>query len=174
MNDLLRALSQVGNLKDLKRAGWLRKGIPDPESVADHSFRTAVLALVLADELGVDAGRLLRLVVVHDLPESEPAVGDITPFCGVDREEKRRRERAAMERLCASLPGGEGTLRLWSEYDEGRTPEAEAAHQLDALEMALQSLEYESRHGVDLSEFRESARRKIRHPALLRILDGFD
>lgn len=171
MSELLPFLSRVGRLKDLRRAGWVRRGIPAPESVADHSFRTAVLALVLADGLGVDAGRLLEMVLVHDLPEGDPEVGDITPFCGVDPEEKRRRERAAMERLCADLPAGDELLRLWLEYDEGRTPEADVAHQLDALEMAIQSREYEAKHGADLSEFRESARKKIRHPALLRLLD---
>jgi 5'-deoxynucleotidase YfbR-like HD superfamily hydrolase len=171
MNVFLAALTQVGGLKELKRAGWVRKGIPDPESVADHSFRTTVLALVFADELGVDSGKLIKLILVHDLPESDPDVGDITPFCGVDREEKRRRERAAMGRLCDRLPNGEELRALWLEYDEGRTPEARAAHELDALEMALQAREYEARHGIDLSEFLASARSKIRHQALLRLLD---
>ena len=171
MSDLLQALTQVGALKSLRRAGWVRKGLIDPESVADHSFRMAILALVFAGDLGVDAGRLLRLVLVHDLPESDPAVGDITPFCGIDRAEKRSRERATMERLGAVLPGGDELLRLWLEYDAGETPEADAAHQLDALEMALQSREYEDVLGTDLSEFRESARARIRHPALLVLLD---
>src|SRR6516162_4869746 len=138
MNDLLSFLSRVGRLKDLRRAGWVRKGLPDPESVADHSFRTAVLALALAEEMGVDPDRLLRLVILHDLPESDPEVGDITPFCGVDRDEKRRGERAAMERLCAGRPE---LLACWLEYDAGETPEARAAHELDALEMALQARE---------------------------------
>lgn len=164
--------TQVGRLKDLRRAGWVRVGLPDVESVADHSFRTALLSLVFGDDLGVDAAKLLKLVLVHDLPESDPAVGDITPFCGVDREEKRRREREAMERLCTGLPRGEELYELWREYDEGTTPEAEIAHQLDAVEMALQAREYEARDGVDLSEFQKSARKKIRHPLLLALLDA--
>src|SRR5262245_30867956 len=103
MSDLLRFLSRVGTLKDLKRTGWLRRDLPDPESVADHSFRTAILALLVGADLGVDTAKLTALVLVHDLPESDPEVGDLTPFCGVGREEKRRRERASMERLCAGL-----------------------------------------------------------------------
>jgi 5'-deoxynucleotidase YfbR-like HD superfamily hydrolase len=171
VNDLLRLLTQVGRLKALRRAGWVRSGLPDPESVADHSFRTAVLALVLAGDLGVDAQRLLSLVLVHDLPESDPAVGDITPYCGVDRDEKRRRERLAMERLCDGVPAGDHLHRLWLEYDDGLTPESRVAHELDALEMALQAREYQARHGADLSEFLDSARGRITHPALLHLLD---
>jgi putative hydrolases of HD superfamily len=174
MCDLLQALAQVGGLKSLPRTGWLRKGIVNPESVAAHSHRAAVMAILFAADLGVDGDRLLRMMIVHDLPESDPAVGDITPFCGVDPDEKRRRERAAMQRLADALPGGDELLRLWVEYDEGQTPEADAAHQLDALEMALQAREYESAWGVDLSEFRASARSKVRHPTLVRLLDQID
>jgi putative hydrolase of HD superfamily len=171
VNNLDRFLTQVSRLKDLRRAGWVRSGLPDAESVADHSFRTAVLVLVLADDLGVDAQRLLSLVLVHDLPESDPAVGDITPHCGIARDEKRRRERLAMEQLCAGVPGGDRLLSLWLEYDQGLTPESRIAHQLDALEMALQAREYQARHDADLSEFLDSARERITHPALLRLLD---
>jgi putative hydrolase of HD superfamily len=176
MTDLLAALLQAGRLKTLRRAGWVRKGLAAPESVADHSYRAALLALMLAPELGVDNDRLIRLVLVHDLPESDPDVGDITPFCGVDRHEKHRRERAAMERLGTSLPGdvGDALRTLWLEYDEGVTPEADVAHQLDALEMALQACEYEMIYEVDLSEFLASARAKIRSPLLVRLLDELE
>jgi putative hydrolase of HD superfamily len=176
MTDHLALLLQAGRLKTLRRAGWVRKGLAAPESVADHSYRSALLALVLGPELGVDTDRLIRLLLVHDLPESDPDVGDITPFCGVDRPEKHRRERAAMERLSADLPADEGDalLALWLEYDEGLTPEADVAHQLDTLEMALQACEYETRDGLDLSEFLASARAKIRSPVLLRLLEELD
>src|SRR6266511_6098631 len=113
MEELLKALSQIGNLKDLPRAGWVREQVPHPESVAEHSFRSMVLALVLGPQLGVDVGKVLCLLLVHDLAESDPAVGDITPFDGVAPEEKHRRESAAMARLCAALPNGEDVLSLW-------------------------------------------------------------
>ncbi|MBI1915489.1 MAG: HD domain-containing protein [Planctomycetes bacterium] len=171
MEELLKALSQIGKLKDLPRAGWMREQVPHPESVADHSFRAMVLALVLGPQLGVDVGKVLRLLLVHDLAESDPTVGDITPFDGVAPEEKHRRELAAMEQLCSALPDGEEVLSLWREYDEGTSPEASVAKQLDALEMALQATEYEQRYGKGLKGFLESARRKIRHPVLVQILE---
>src|SRR5581483_9469226 len=98
MHELLARLSQIGDLKRLPRAGWVRAHVPEAESVAEHSFRAAVLALALAPALGVDTGRLVQLLLAHDLPESDPAVGDITPYDGVPAEEKHRREREAMER----------------------------------------------------------------------------
>jgi len=171
MEELLKALSQIGNLKDLPRAGWVREQVPHPESVADHSFRALMLALVLGPQLGIDVGTVLRLLLVHDLAESDPTVGDITPFDGITEEEKHRRESSAMERLCAALPGGEEVLNLWREYNEGTSVEALIAKQLDALEMALQATEYEQRYGKALGGFLESARKKIRHPLLVQILE---
>ncbi len=159
MSDLERFLTQVGRLKDLRREGWLRHGLTDTESVADHSFRTAILALLLGDSLGVDAGRLLKIALLHDLAESDPSVGDLTPFCGVTRDEKQRRERAAMERLCGALPEGEAILSLWLDYDEIRSPEADVAHQLDAFEMASRKRRVLRRHGVDPAHEAGCARR---------------
>lgn len=171
MQRLLRLFEAVGRLKIVERKGWVRNGLPDPESVADHCYRAAMLALILGPKLDVNVDRVVRLCLAHDLAESDPEVGDITPHCGVSPEEKHARETAAIERLCAGTEEGELLQSLSREYQEGTSPEAHVAKQLDALEMALQSGEYEKRHGVDLGEFRESARRKIDHPVLLEILD---
>jgi 5'-deoxynucleotidase YfbR-like HD superfamily hydrolase len=171
MDQVLRMLSQVGNLKNLARAGWVRDGVPRPESVADHTFRTTVLALVLGPQLDVDTAKLIQLLLVHDLPESDPAVGDITPRDGVPPEEKHRREREAMQRLCAPLANGPALLALWQEYAAGQSPEAQIAKQLDALEMALQAAEYEEQHGRELAHFHTHARARIHHPVLVQLLD---
>jgi len=44
--DLLEFAKKVRELKDLKRTGWVQRGVSDPESVADHSFMLAILACV--------------------------------------------------------------------------------------------------------------------------------
>ena len=166
------ALAQLIDLKDVKRAGWARAGLQGAESVADHSFSAALLAMVIAPGLiGVDRDKLVRLLLVHDLAESDPSVGDITPFSGVPAEEKLRRESEAIDRLCGHLPGGDEVRKLWNEYADSVTPEACLAHEFDALEMGLQARAYQARHGVDLSEFVASAKAKVRHPGLCIWLD---
>ncbi len=170
MQNLRSALAQISHLKHLPRAGWVRRGVAGPESVAGHLHRVAVLALIL-DRPDIDRDKLVRMVLIHDLPESDPSVGDITPFDGVSKEEKSAREAAAMERLCASLPNGDELLSLWREYEEGKTPEAKFAHQLDALEMGLQACEYQAAQGIDLEEFVVSAKQKISDLELLAMLE---
>ena len=171
MRNLPAGLSQIGRLKELARSGWLREGISQPESVADHSFRTALLALALGPELGVNVERLVKMLLVHDLGESDPQVGDITPLDGIAPEEKYRLESAAVERLCSTLPNGAAMLALWRDYEAGQSAEAIIARQLDTFEMLLQAFEYERKLGINLKGFREQARHRLSAPILLELYD---
>ena len=56
----------VGKLKLEKRKGWVDRGVRGCESVADHSFRLALMSFVFAEKQKLDAGRALKLAVVHD------------------------------------------------------------------------------------------------------------
>lgn len=161
---VLRFLRLAGRLKETPRAGWRLRGIERPESVADHSYRVCLLALVLAGEADppLDRERCLAMALVHDLAES--LVGDITPYDGVSAEEKDRREREAMRTLSALL-GDDETLRLWEEYQAAATPEARFVKDLDKLETVLQATEYEEALGTALDEFRETGERRAWLPA---------
>jgi putative hydrolase of HD superfamily len=166
---LLPILEAIDQLKALKRAGWVRVGVPNPESVAGHSYGVAMLALVLGPQLGVDVGRLLQLALVHDLGEAR--VGDLTPADGVSEAEKKRREGDAVAAIVAGLPQGSALVELWQEYAANATPEARIVHQLDKLDLAAQALAYEERDGLDLSEFWASARSALAEPRLIEIYD---
>ncbi|HEX2094905.1 MAG TPA: HD domain-containing protein [Longimicrobiaceae bacterium] len=151
--DLLRFFRVAGRLKRTVRAGWALRGIQDPESVADHTFRLCLLVLMLSGEVHppLDRERCLAMALVHDLGES--IVGDITPYDGVPVEEKHRREGEAMAHLATLL--GRGEIReLWEEYQAGATPEARFVKELDRLETVLQAAEYGEEQGVELGEFR--------------------
>ena len=52
----------IGASKRLLRSGWVRENVKDPESVAEHSFRVGVLAMVLADQIGnnLDKNKLIN------------------------------------------------------------------------------------------------------------------
>lgn len=166
-------LEKVNTLSDLDRRGWALRGVEDPESVMDHSFKVAFLALLLGDELGeVDKGRLLSLALVHDIGEAE--AGDITPLDGIPEEEKMRMERAAFEDMFAS--GHPNVMALWDELEEGKTQEAQMVKQIDKLDMAFMALQYENQ-GHDpraLDEFWEDAKRKVKHPVLKKILEEME
>ncbi len=157
---LLEALG----LKDVDRAGWLRVGVPRPESVAAHSWGIALLALALCPA-HLDRERVLALAILHDLPEVR--TGDLTPHDPVSPEEKARREDEAARALLGARPD---LLALWREYEDEQTPESRFVHALDKLDMALQALRYADL-GADTREFLASARRKL-PLELLSLLDG--
>jgi 5'-deoxynucleotidase YfbR-like HD superfamily hydrolase len=67
--------SRDGPAKRLRRAGWLFIGVPDPETVAEHSFRVAIIGIALATLEGADPNRTAVLCLLHDSAESR--TGDI-------------------------------------------------------------------------------------------------
>lgn len=157
---LIQVLSAAGDLKRVTRAGWVRVGVPQPESVADHSYRVALLAILFGPRLGLDVERMTRLALLHDLAEAR--VGDLTPADEIGAAEKHARERAAFADIVAGLPEGPVLDDLWREYETGVSPEARAVRQLDKIELALQTLEYEHANG---QPGESGPRRSRREPA---------
>ncbi|UCE37973.1 MAG: HD domain-containing protein [Thermoplasmata archaeon] len=160
---------RVGKLKRLLRSGWLRHKIPEPESVADHSFRTVFMAMVLGDTLDVDSSKLIRMAVVHDL--AEVMAGDITPHDGITREEKREKEEEGLRELLLDISNKEQILNLWMEYEKGESKEAKILREIDKLEMAITAVEYQKMSPEkDLYEFIKEADLKIKTPEIRLIL----
>jgi 5'-deoxynucleotidase len=163
---ILRFYARAAELKSLQRAGWLRCGIPSNacESVADHSFGVALLALLLPlDEIAGEhrRDRCVALALVHDLAES--IVGDITPHDGIEAADKHAREHDAIRTLSQTL-GDEQLLKLFEEFEAASTPEARLVRDLDVIEMAIQAKAYERRGLLTPAQaagFVESASRRV-------------
>jgi putative hydrolase of HD superfamily len=170
-DDLSKFLPVATRLKTLARAGWRRCGVETCESVADHTFGVALLALLCADA-SVNRERCIGLALVHDLAEA--IVGDLTPHDRVDAEEKRRRERAAIEELAALL-GERSLAELWEEFEAGKTPEAALVRDLDVIEMAAQAIEYERAGKLAAAAadgFIDSARSRVRTKTGRQLLEA--
>ena len=174
----LASYLRLMRLKRLYRQGWLKRGLPAElcESVAEHSFGTALLALLLAGQAGdggsigkVDAARAALLALVHEMGESY--AGDITPVDGVSRQDKERLEREAILRALDGHPDLEWLLSLWEEFEAGVTPESRFVRQLDRLEMGLQAALQEAEGFPGMLEFYDSARKTVVEPRLLSVLE---
>ena len=90
----------LGKMKDLKRSGWIKRQVTNPESDADHSFSVAMLVLLLAPK-ELNLQRCLELALVHDLPEIYS--GDYTPVDDISPAEKSQKEQDAAQRLAKEL-----------------------------------------------------------------------
>jgi putative hydrolase of HD superfamily len=173
LSSLVEAYLEFVHLKQLYRQGWLRRGIPERqcESVAEHAFAVAVLALFLVDAHypDLDRDKVLRMALLHDF--GEIYAGDLTPADAVPPEEKHRREADAVAKVLGKLPKGAEYVALWQEYEARATPEAQLVWQVDRLEMGLQASVYERQGPADLSEFYGSAREALSMPELRAVLD---
>jgi putative hydrolases of HD superfamily len=137
--EILDFLAFSERLKAELRHSWLSDG--RRESVADHTFQMALMAMLLHPRLAqpVDLERTLKMILVHDLVEAD--VGDVPFFeTGERKTLKAHREREAAERIRDRLGSqvGREIYDLWHEFEARQTPEAKFAGALDHLEVQIQ------------------------------------
>ena len=134
---ILDFLRSAERLKNATRSSRTSEG--RHESVAEHSWRLCLMALVLRDDYpDVDFARLIGICIVHDLGEA--IGGDVPAPAQVGRPPKANQERLDLLTLLASLPVRlrDEIAALWDEYEEARSPEAKLAKALDKLETIMQ------------------------------------
>ncbi|MFZ7136795.1 MAG: HD domain-containing protein [archaeon] len=169
--DLVKFLEISGSLKRIQRTGWVDIGVHAPESVADHTFRTAVLCMLYADLNNLDTSKMLKMALIHDLPEA--IIGDLMP--SQKTAQTKKDEKDAICDILSLLAENQRAeyFAIWTEYKQGKTKEAKATRQLDKIEMALQAKEYEHR-GHDkksLERFVKSAQQFTEWPDLKHLLE---
>jgi putative hydrolase of HD superfamily len=163
----LSFLSEIGKLKDIERTGWKIYKVKNPESVADHSHRTAIMAMLYSKSLGLDEDKCVKMAIVHDL--EEVYTGDIATRADeknqtVNNVKKEKIEENAFNRLMKLLDDKKEITELWQEYHECKTPEAKWVNDLDKIEMVLQALDYKKgkRTKEDLEEFFQTSGPRIK------------
>ena len=173
MRDIRNFIIEAENLKDEPRRGWkLRARVKHPESVADHTYGVAVLAMLFADERGLDAEKCIKMALLHDL--SEVVTGDFIPG---ENSNKRVEEDRAIRKILKKLPLSisKQYLAIWNEFKSGKSKDAKLVHELDKLELVIQASRYR-RAGVKkelLARFVNSARTKISDRVLKRMFEEF-
>lgn len=166
----------VGKSKKLLRSGFVREKIKDPESVAEHSFRVGLLAMVLSNKLGfeLDKEKLIKMALLHDI--GEIVTGDIVVQRGevLDielRDQKEQQEEKGIREIFGKIGEGEIYREIFAQMIQRQTPEAKIFWQFDKLELALQALEYEEEQGHQLDEFFLDAKTNISDPFLRKLLE---
>jgi len=167
---LIKFILEVGKLKSMPRKGWVLRGVKNPESIATHSFVSALMSWLFSTRRRFDQEAIIVMLLVHDL--FAVRTGDATPYDHVLRREpnitkliktspwvgskgekelvaKRRLEHEAREldRLLKLLPRDiRHELKFfWLEYKTGTSREGRYARQVDRVETLLQALEYQKK-----------------------------
>ena len=157
---LLDLLLEAATLKWMPRTGWGMRGVPHVESVAEHSFGTAFVALALAEALVVeeqggpfDMEQVLIMALLHDLAEVRLTDLPVSAVRLIPPEVKSQAEAAAISDLLAPLPAAGQLIALWQAFEDGSTPEGRLVRDADKLEMMVQCLRYEQAGCRGLDEF---------------------
>jgi len=167
---LARYAYEVGHLKRSARTGWWMVGVSDPESVAEHTMRTALLGYLLAEIEGADAARTAVLCLFHDMQETR--TGDI-PYVG--KEYLRAADPAEVTAdQVRGLPdaAASAVTAAVQEYEAQESLEAQLAHDADRLECLVQAREYEVQGFEQVTPWIESSQAALRSVTAKRVAEA--
>ena len=132
MQEIIDFIREVDKLKGVERK-TKPLGLERYENSAEHSWQLAVMVLSLSrfSAAPIDVLRTIKMLLLHDIGEID--TGDTIVYATEIREEKKKEERAAVDRICGMLPKETGAVfvELWMEFEARETAEAKFAHAMD-------------------------------------------
>lgn len=170
MKETAKFLYEIGMLKSVARSGWWLAGIKDPESVAEHSFRTAILGYLIAAMEGLDAELCACMCLFHDL--SETRLTDLHKVSQRYIESKPIEKQVTQDQL-ARLPGKISAMlgTLLGNYEKNESPEAMVCHDADLVECLIQANEYKAQGRGDVQDWIDTCRSKLKTSSAKTLAD---
>lgn len=133
MKALVKFLFEVGMLKKTPRTGFQFLG-SGQESVAEHSFRVAVIGYTLSqEEPGADPLRTTLMCLFHDLHEARTGDHNYVNKQYVEVDEER-----SIKDLAQGLPFGDEIISLTHEFNQGQSMDARISRDADQLDLILE------------------------------------
>jgi putative hydrolase of HD superfamily len=151
----------VEALSSLARTGWMLRGVPSTlaESVAEHSFASAIIAFELSvrlkrRDIDVDPYRAAIIALIHDVGES--VIGDIAKTAGIS-DAKRKAELRALD----TLPVTHDLKELFIEFEKGDSIESFIARISESLATILKAGSYISRGYDRVKEIEDNLKQNV-------------
>jgi len=107
------------------------------DSIADHSFRAAIIGLILSEMEGVDENKVIKMCLLHDLAELRTGDANF-----INKFYQKQEEDNAIKEQWQKIPQGEKIILLLEEYNKRKTREAIVAKDADLLDQILLQKEY--------------------------------
>jgi putative hydrolase of HD superfamily len=163
-------LFEAGTLKRLPRTGWLNAGIKHPETIAEHSHRTALIGAILAVMEGADPAKVALMGVVHDTQETR--VGDIAYIGRRYLKAADNRDVTADQTAGAPPAVREALAAIVDEIETYETREAIIHRDADKLECLLQAIEYREAGNSNMKVFLTNMRSSLQTSSAIRIAEA--
>ena len=157
----IELLYEIGNFRYMRRM-WKRFLNPDFQNNTEHTFRVAWVALVLAVEVkSGDHDKILKVALVHDLPESR--CGDVDYIM---RQYVKRDEDAAVKDMFDDTALGGELIALFHEYEKRECIEAKIVKDADNLDVEFELREQGARGGHMIDKIWADTREESVYPKL--------
>lgn len=142
----LEFLYEIGCLRHIQRT-WRQFMNPNFQNLSEHILRVIWIALTLAKYEGVkNTEKIIKMALIHDLPESRSVDSHY-----ISRQYVERFEKEALEDTLHDTAVKEEFLAIWHEYEERESIEAKIVKDADTLDVDLELKEQEYM-GVKLGE----------------------
>jgi len=153
---VVRLFEEIHPLDRVPRAGYVLRGVAEPESVAAHSHAVALMALLFAEAYPerFDRAKLLAMALVHDLAEAKLMDIPLPASTPELRTAKDAAEQAIVDRLLAGFPARLGEWHR--ELCAGESAEAKLVKGLDKAQMMVRVLMYGREGRGRLDDFWEN------------------
>jgi len=157
MKNIVNFLFEIGILKKTPRSGYQFLGTGN-ESVAEHSFRVAVIAYLLAkNEPKADMQKVVLMSLFHDFHEAR--TGDHNY---VNKRYVTVNENKAVNDLARKLSFGQEIVSLIDEFNSRKTLEAQLSQDADQLDFILELKRQQDLGNISAAEWlKYSAKRLI-------------
>lgn len=139
--ELLNFLTEAGLLKRVRRTGWWVVGIKDAETVAEHSFRCAVIGYILAKMENACSYTVTLMCLFNDIHEAR--INDFHKVTARYINYKEAEEKAFGEQIAFLPKNIKKELSIFrNEYTKQKSKESIIARDADIFECLLQAKEY--------------------------------
>ena len=163
-------LFEMGLLKRAKRTGWWIAGVKDPETIAEHSFRTAIIGAMLAPLEGADPARVGLLCLFRDTQETR--TGDI-PHIGLRYLTATDNESVTADQVADCPPDVASMIQdVVAEYERGETVEGIVARDADKLECLIQAVEYREQGCGNVQQWIDNSRVKLKTASAIQFAEA--
>lgn len=150
---ILEVFTELTYLNRIKRTGWVLAGVPNPESVAEHCYETAIFTYILSNHIDakVDLGKALTMALFHEV--GEVRIGD---FARRAKKYVKKFKRAAEEEAIKDIMKdvANDLDKVLHEFEECKSIEAKLVEAAEEMQIIFKALIYAKENKGDITEYR--------------------
>jgi putative hydrolase of HD superfamily len=163
LKTIVNFLYEVGTARNIVRSHYqvIRNA---NDTIAAHSFRVAIIGLILAELEKANEDKVLKMCLLHDLAELRTGDANfINKYYRVEDEEK------AIQDQWKDIVGGKKVISLLKEYNERKSKEAKVAKDADILDQIFLQKEYLSQRPYDFKKWHNYHEKRLKTKSALQI-----